>query len=139
MLFNFTNNATAKDHSLGSNNCCFLPCFTTDINGYLNGLIGETICWKLNLTSNKYHATQNPSIFIHSHDVITLPDEAEGWWFTKRLHGRSDSAHLGDGKCIFHFTPLAQRTCVLISLIKFQLIQTFFLCVCLPLDSSYIL
>ncbi len=23
---------------------------------------------------------QNPSAFIHSHDVITLPDEAEGWW-----------------------------------------------------------
>ncbi len=26
------------------------------------------------------------------------------------LHGRCDSAHLGDGRCIYHFTPLAQRT-----------------------------
>ncbi len=25
------------------------------------------------------------------------------------LHGRCDSAHLGHGKCIYHFTPLAQR------------------------------
>ncbi len=24
---------------------------------------------------------QNVSALIHSHDVITLPDEAEGWWF----------------------------------------------------------
>ncbi len=24
---------------------------------------------------------QNPSALIHSHDVITLPEEAERWWF----------------------------------------------------------
>ncbi len=36
--------------------------------------------YKLKLTSNNYHATQNPSTLIHSH-VITLTDEAEGWWF----------------------------------------------------------
>ncbi len=35
----------------------------------------------LKLTSNKYHATQNPSALIHSQDVRTLPDEAEGLWF----------------------------------------------------------
>ncbi len=26
------------------------------------------------------------------------------------LHGRHDSAHLEDGKCMYHFTPLAQCT-----------------------------
>ncbi len=36
---------------------------------------------KSNRTSNKYHVMQNPSALIHSHDVITLPDEVEGWWF----------------------------------------------------------
>ncbi len=30
-------------------------------------------------TSNKY-VMQNPSALIHSH-IITLPDEAEEWWF----------------------------------------------------------
>ncbi len=24
---------------------------------------------------------QNPSALIHSHNIKTLPDEAEGWWF----------------------------------------------------------
>ncbi len=59
----------------------FPPCFTTDINRHLNGLIGETMNEKSKLTSNKYHAMQNPSALIHSHNVRTLPDEAEGWWF----------------------------------------------------------
>ncbi len=62
-------------------NRCFPSCFTMDINGHLNGLIGETMNYKLELTSNKYHVTHNPFALIHSHDVITLPDEAEGWWF----------------------------------------------------------
>ncbi len=60
---------------------CFPPCFITDINRHLNGLIGETMNEKLKLSSNKFHATQNPSALIHSHDVITLLDETEGWWF----------------------------------------------------------
>ncbi len=64
-----------------SGNQCFLPCFTTDINRHLNGLIGKTKNQSLKLTSNKYHAMQNSSALIHSQDVITLPDEAEGWWF----------------------------------------------------------
>ncbi len=35
----------------------------------------------LKLTSNKYHAKQNPSALINSQDFITLPDEAEGRGF----------------------------------------------------------
>ncbi len=47
----------------------------------------------------------------HEFDVVlTLPDEAEGWWFPNYLYRRCESANSGDGKCIYHFTPLAQRT-----------------------------
>ncbi len=62
-------------------NRCILPCFAADINGHLNGLIGETINLNLKLTSNKYLATQNPSALINSQDVLTLPDEADRRWF----------------------------------------------------------
>ncbi len=62
-------------------NRCFPPCFTTDRNRHLNDLIGETMKLKLKLRSNKYHVTRNPSALIHSHNVVTLPDEGEGWWF----------------------------------------------------------
>ncbi len=84
-----------------SGNWCFLPCFTTDINGHLNGLVGETMNWKLKLTSNKYHATQNPSALIYSLDVITLPDKAEEWWFPSYLYWRCDSAHLKTGSVAY--------------------------------------
>ncbi len=30
---------------------------------------------------------QNPSAVIHLHDVITLPDEAKGWWFLTVVMG----------------------------------------------------
>ncbi len=59
----------------------FPPCFAMDINRHLNGLTGETRNYKLKLTSNKYHATQNLPALIRSHGVLTLPDEAERWWF----------------------------------------------------------
>ncbi len=52
---------------------------------------------------------QNSSALIHSHGIITLPDEAEGWWLLT-VSWRCDSAHLGDRKCMYHFTPLAQHT-----------------------------
>ncbi len=53
---------------------------------------------------------QNPSALIHSHDVKTLPDKGEGWWFPNYLYGRCDSTHLGDRKFLYHFTPLTQCT-----------------------------
>ncbi len=71
---------------------------------------------KFKLTSNKYHVTQNPSALMHLHD----DDEAEGWWFPNCLHGRRDSAHSGDGKCIYHFNQLAQcRMTDLVSIIDY--------------------
>ncbi len=45
---------------------------------------------------------------IHSHDIITLPDEVEAWWFLT-VSMRHDSAHCGDRKCIYHLTLLAQH------------------------------
>ncbi len=62
-------------------NRCFLPCFAMDINGHLNGLIVETMNSKLKLTSNKYHAMHHFNLLQSTHDVVTLPDEAERWWF----------------------------------------------------------
>ncbi len=56
-----------------------------------------------------YHAMQNPSASIHSHDVITLSDEAEGWWLINCLCGRPDSAQLGDRKCMYDLKLLAQH------------------------------
>ncbi len=48
---------------------------------------------------------QNPSTLIHSHNVLTFPDEAE---VPNCLQEKRNYAHLGDRKCIYHFTPLAQ-------------------------------
>ncbi len=80
----------------------------SDINGHLNGLICETMNLKLKRTSNKYHVMQNPSALIHSHDIITLPDEAEGRWFLRVSMG--DVTLPTKEKSIYHFTPLAQCT-----------------------------
>ncbi len=41
-----------------------------NINGHLNGLIIETMNYKLKLTSNKYHVTRNVPAFINSHDTF---------------------------------------------------------------------
>ncbi len=49
---------------------------------------------KLKLILNKYHVMPNPSALINSHDIITLSVEVEG------PHGRHDSAHFGDRKCL---------------------------------------
>ncbi len=57
-----------------------------------------------------HNATQICLLLIFCKTFITLPDKTAGWWFFNWLCGRSDSAHLGDGKCIYQFTPLAQRT-----------------------------
>ncbi len=70
----------SQQHTLArSGSHGFPSCFTTDLNRHLNGLIGETMNQKFKLTPNKYHVMQKPSALIHSHDVIILPVEAEGW------------------------------------------------------------
>ncbi len=81
-------------------NRCFLPCLTTDINRHLNGLIGETMnsCDTKSICFNPFKRCYNTS------------REGKGMEVPNCLYRRHDSAHLGDGKCTFHFTPLAQRT-----------------------------
>ncbi len=50
---------------------------------------------------------QNPTALIHSHELITLPGEAEGWWF---LAVSKVNMTPPTQERINHFTPLAQCT-----------------------------
>ncbi len=52
--------------------------------------------------------TQNPSALIHLHDADNTSRRGGGMVVPNFFHERSDSTHLGDGKCIYHFTPLVQ-------------------------------
>ncbi len=48
---------------------------------------------------------QNLSALVHSQDVTTLQTRGR-MAVPKSLYGRRDPAHLGDSKCIYHFTPV---------------------------------
>ncbi len=53
---------------------------------------------------------QNPSASICLHDINNASRRGGGMVVPNCLHGRRNSAQLGDRKCMYCFTPLVQRT-----------------------------